>query len=377
MKEIIQKALSKGVEMHVAGQFDLAGQLYETVLKLQPDHADANHNMGLLKLDIGDDLEALPYLQTALQADISVAQFWLSYTKALIKLEKFDEVARILDLAKENGIEGEEFLESNQLVKSVTKSGKAIQAEVESPSPSDPSILDSLKLNNALRLAEKMAKDDNNEEAKKIYKDIVAKFPKNKRAQKNLTTLNKSQQSNATQGPPQETLDQLINLYDQGQLAAVIEQANTLTRQYPKAIAVWNVLGAAAAQTGQLAQAINAFKKITVIKPDNAQAYNNLGIALQQQGKLEEAVAAYKKALVINPNSANAYNNMGITLKHQGKLDEAIASYNKALALKPNYVEAAKNLVQLPIGSIGEKTISGLNKKSSSISEFFFINISS
>jgi len=83
--------------------------------------------------------------------------------------------------------------------------------------------------------------------------------------------------------------------------------------------------------------------------------------------KLEEAVAAYKNALVINPNSAKAYNNMGITLKHQGKLDEAIVSYNKALALKPNYVEAAKNLVQLPIGSIGEKTISESNKKSSSI----------
>ena len=61
MEEIIQEALNKGVEMHVAGEFDLAGQLYESVIKLQPNHADANHNMGLLKLDTGHDLEALPY----------------------------------------------------------------------------------------------------------------------------------------------------------------------------------------------------------------------------------------------------------------------------------------------------------------------------
>ena len=109
MEEIIHEALRKGVEMHVAGDFDLASQLYGSVIELKPDHADANHNMGLLKLDTGNDLEALPYLQTALQADTSIVQFWLSYIKALIKLDRRDDAGRILDLAKESGIESEEF----------------------------------------------------------------------------------------------------------------------------------------------------------------------------------------------------------------------------------------------------------------------------
>ena len=99
MQELIKETLTKSVEMHVAGEFDLASQLYASVLKLQPDHADANHNMGLLKLDMGNDLEALPYLQTALQADTRIAQFWLSYIKALVNLERLDEAGRILDLA--------------------------------------------------------------------------------------------------------------------------------------------------------------------------------------------------------------------------------------------------------------------------------------
>ena len=111
MDEIIQEALSKGVNMHVAGEFELAGKLYSSVMKLQPKHADANHNMGLLKVDTGQALEALPYLQTALQADTSVAQFWLSYIRALIKLDKTDEATRILNLAKESGVENEELLE--------------------------------------------------------------------------------------------------------------------------------------------------------------------------------------------------------------------------------------------------------------------------
>ena len=54
MEEIIQEALSKGVKMHVAGEFDLASKLYSSVMKLQPEHADANHNMGLLKIEMAD-----------------------------------------------------------------------------------------------------------------------------------------------------------------------------------------------------------------------------------------------------------------------------------------------------------------------------------
>ena len=131
MEEIIQEALNKGVEMHVAGEFDLASKLYESVINLQPNHADANHNMGLLKLDMGNDLEALPYLQTALEADTSIAQFWLSYIKALINLERLDEAGRILDLAKENGFEGGELVELTQLINTATEIETVSEREVD------------------------------------------------------------------------------------------------------------------------------------------------------------------------------------------------------------------------------------------------------
>ena len=135
MEEIIQEALSKGVEMHVAGEFDLASQLYESVIKLQPNHADANHNMGLLKLDMGNDLEALPYLQTALQLDTSIAQFWLSYMKVLINLERLDEASRILDLAKESGFEGEVFCDLQHSINFPTALDAVTEEEVVTTLP--------------------------------------------------------------------------------------------------------------------------------------------------------------------------------------------------------------------------------------------------
>ena len=201
-----------------------------------------------------------------------------------------------------------------------------------------------LSVDQALSKAKSHAEKGEIEIAQKLYQAVLQAVPKNKRALQALASLNKLQQSVNVQDPPQETIDQLFSIYNQGQLQAVVEQANFLTKQYPKAFVVWNVLGAAAAQTGNLDLAILAFEKVNVIKPDYADAYYNKGIALKDQGKLEEAVKAYSKALSIKPDYAAAYNNMGIVLKDQGKLEEALEAYNKAVAIKPDFANAYNNI---------------------------------
>ncbi len=288
MEEIIQEALGKGVEMHVAGELDLASELYASVIKLQPNHADANHNMGLLKVDKGQDLEALPYLQTALQADPSIAQFWLSYIRALIKLDKVDEAGRILSLAQESGVKSEEFPELHQQLNGLAS------VEKEAQSQSDASN------------------------------------------QSNLNT--------GSQAPPQQAINQLANLYNQGQLSAVVEQAQALTEQYPSAFIVWNILGAANKGLGRVGEAVRAFRKVTELNPTYADGFNNLGVALQEQGKLKEAIVSFNTALSIMPDYAEAYNNLGNALKRQSKLDEALVAYNKAITLKPDYASALNNM---------------------------------
>ena len=189
MEEIIQEALTKGVEMHVAGEFEFASQLYGSVIKLQPNHADANHNMGLLKVDTGNDLEALSYLQTALEADTSISQFWLSYINGLIKLDRMDEATKILCLAKDNGAEVEGFLELDRQL-NVPPAIDVIENTREYEiAPAKPNILDTLKLDKALRLAKQKTKEGSSEEAKLIYQDILNRFPKNRRAINGMKAL--------------------------------------------------------------------------------------------------------------------------------------------------------------------------------------------
>ncbi|MDA8741129.1 tetratricopeptide repeat protein [Rhodobacteraceae bacterium] len=201
-----------------------------------------------------------------------------------------------------------------------------------------------LSVDKAILKAKSHAKKGEIAEAQKLYQAVLQAFPKNKRAQQGLAALNKPKQPTATQGPPQDKINQLINLYNQGQLTAVVEQAQALTEQYPEAFMIWNILGAANNGLGRVQAASEAFKKVTELNPAYADGFNNLGITLKNQGKLDEAIASYNQALSLKPDYAEAYNNMGVALQDQGKLDEAIGAYNEALSLTPDYAEAYNNM---------------------------------
>ena len=205
-------------------------------------------------------------------------------------------------------------------------------------------MLTKLSVNQTLIKAKSHVKRGKVTEAQKLYEEILQKFPKNIQAQQALDALNKFNQNNAKQNPPQDAVNQLINLYNKGQLSDVVEQAQGFTKLYPEIFIIWNILGIAAAQKGMLDIAIEAFNKSISLKPDYAETYNNKGNVLKSQVKIEEAIDSYKKALSLNPDYAEAFSNMGNALQEQGKLDEAIVSYEKAIALKLDNPEAHNNI---------------------------------
>ena len=220
-----------------------------------------------------------------------------------------------------------------------------------------------LSVDRALLKAKSYAKKGDVEEALKLYQAVIRAFPKNKRAQQGLAALNKPQPSTLTQGPPLEAINQLINLYNQGQLIPVVKQTQALIEQYPKGFVIWNILGAANKGLGRIQAASEAFKKVTELNPTYAEGFNNLGVTLQDQGELDDAIASYNKALSLKPDYTEAYNNMGNALKDQGKLDEAIEAFKKALSLRPNYPEAHNNMsIALQVQGKLDEAIASYNK---------------
>ena len=201
-----------------------------------------------------------------------------------------------------------------------------------------------LSVNKALMEARHLVKRGETIKAEKLYNSVLKAFPKNKKARQGLSDIKKTIQTATSRNPPQNVLDQLIELYRKGSLEIVVEKAQVISKKYPETFIVWNILGAAAARMQKLDQAVFAFKKVTLIQPDYPEGFYNLGNALKDQGKLEEAIGAYKKAIACKMNYPEAFYNLGMAYKNKDNLDEAIKAYRKAIEFKPDYVEAHNNL---------------------------------
>ena len=204
-----------------------------------------------------------------------------------------------------------------------------------------------LSVEQSLMKAKSHVKKGDLAEAQKLYETILQNISNNIRTQKEIGALNNPIQNNIIQNPPQEAFSELVNLYNQGQMEAVIEQAEALTAQYPGAYVVWNMLGASRAQTGRLDEAVEAYKKSISLKPDCADTFNNIGVAFKQQGKFDEAIKSYKKSLSLKPDNAGVYYNLGFALRDNGKFNEAIQAYKKSISLKPDYIDSYNNMGNL------------------------------
>ena len=203
-----------------------------------------------------------------------------------------------------------------------------------------------LKLNQALRLAQKKLKDGSLYAAKCMYKDILKRFPKNKKAIEGLKLvyLKKISETKTNKNPPANDLQILIDLYGKGSFEKALEKTEFLSKKFPQSPVVLNIHGAVLQSLKRFDRSIDVFKEAIFIKPDFAEAYNNMGLSLTSQYKIIEAEEVFKKALAVNPDFAEAYNNMGIVLKEQGKMKEATDAYRKALFIKPDFVSVFKNL---------------------------------
>ena len=94
-----------------------------------------------------------------------------------------------LDQAKSKGAKGDGFDKLEQRLKDAGQEpleGKQIASE---PQPKQPNILDSSQTGSSDQSCKEESKRGSPEEAKRIYQDILTKFPKNKRASDGLKGL--------------------------------------------------------------------------------------------------------------------------------------------------------------------------------------------
>ena len=156
-------------------------------------------------------------------------------------------------------------------------------------------MLEKLPLDEAIIKAKSLVKNGEIEEAHNLYKSVSQSFLNQARdIKETLSNLNNITQKNDIQNLSQETIDQLINLYSEGQFLVVVKQARTLTRQYPNEGDIFHILGASLTRMGVFDEAIEAFKKAVSLRPDFAESHKNLGLALLNIGEIKEGLKEYE-----------------------------------------------------------------------------------
>jgi len=302
MELTVEQALWQGVAAHKEGKREQAERLYRAILRSQPLHPDANHNLGVLAVSFNKAGAALSLFKTALEANPTIEQFWFSYIDALIKEKLFDNAKLVLEQAKVQGVSGDKLI--------VLETQLAQTELVNEP--------DSAALNKELLLLQTQTKLSEPKKANK--RNIKAKFPS------------------------QQQLNSLLVHYQKGRLHDAEKLAVHITCEYPRNQFAWKVLGAVLEATGRKSEAADAKQTVVALSPKDAGAHYNLGNTLQEIGRLNEALASYKRAITLNPDFAEAHNNLGNTLQKLFRLDEAVASYNQAIDLNLNFFQAYSNL---------------------------------
>ena len=203
-----------------------------------------------------------------------------------------------------------------------------------------------LSVDQLLSKAKSLTRKGDINTAAQIYKSVLQRFPQNKRAIDGLRTLQKHRPVSAIPDnqPPQNQINVLIALLQQGQLKQLVQNATAMTRNFPNAIALYDLLGIAHMGLQNYDQCIACYQKALQIKPDFIAAYNNLGAALKAQGHFDLAIEYYHKALQFRPDYAEAHNNLGIAQQGIGNFDAAAESFKDALKIKPDYADAHLNL---------------------------------
>ena len=110
MELTIEQALQQGVTAHREGKLQEAERLYKAILHSQPEHPDANHNLGILAVSVNKAKVALPLFKTALDANPKIERFWLSYIAALIKEKQFENAKQVIDQSKKKDVAEEKLM---------------------------------------------------------------------------------------------------------------------------------------------------------------------------------------------------------------------------------------------------------------------------
>jgi tetratricopeptide (TPR) repeat protein len=287
----IEETFKLAVKNHQENKTDIAQELYNQVLKIDPKHSAALNNLGVIYRYLGENQKAKDCCEKAITVKPNYA-----------------------DAHNNLGVIWRDLGENQ---KAISCYEKAIAI--------NPNYADAH--NNLGVIYSDLGEK---QKAKNCYEKTIAIIPNFADAHNNLGSTFKDLGEN----------QKAINCY---------EKAIEINPNYVDA---HNNLGSAFKDLGENQKAKSCYEKAIAINPDHAAANYNLGVIWRDLGENQKAKSCYEKTIAINPNHAVAHNNLGIIFKELGENQKAISCYEKAIAINPDAFETMGNIANIYVSQL-------------------------
>ena len=377
----IDQVLQHGIAAHKAGQVQEADRFYTAILKAQPKHPEANHNMGVLAVGVGKIQEALPFFKTAMEENQTTAQFWISYIDALIKLDKLANAKALLNQAKTNGFKDDDFDKLEQRLNAANKEY-----------PLDDTLTETLETNQSYSLCTAIQLRENGEfdQAIELLEALVNQSPEDVNMLSMLAhccllggQVNEAKLhlDRATTIAPNNASVRWntarLKLKEQKPLEA-LNVARDTSQRFPDDVEGMGVLGACLRVNGEFVESLVVLNRAIELDPSYPEVLINRGLIRLSQGnttgalvdldlahrlkphireiwdlvvELKIEVQEYSDAILlliniieVDPDNAKWWAALAICNQNLGNFGASIEAYSKAIAIKPDYAEAYANL---------------------------------
>jgi tetratricopeptide (TPR) repeat protein len=265
------------------GDFNGAGQSYQSVVELRPQDPEGWFQAGYCLHKTGQTAAALDHLRKAADLGATWIEVPLAIAICLVGLKRYPEA---LD-ALETCLEREPDYVPALFTKAVT-----------------------------LHLTWDLAA------AAKLYDEVLLHDPSSREALMNMVSLGLQQKNY-----------QLVREY-----------SDRLLTVEPESTVGIEGLALEAFARNDFPGAETQYRRLTALAPDTPEHWLNLGISIERQQQLPAAIAAFEKAFEIRPDSLMGHTCLALALWKNRDLENAKASYESAVAKWPDHDDLTLNL---------------------------------
>lgn len=333
----VEKQLREAIKLHQSGRLSQAKALYRKILKIDPQYAEAHHNLGLVYSKKGALSEAIACFRkaTTLKPDLTTAQIQLG--AALQKLGRVDEAIR----AYQDAIEA-----NPRSIEAYRRLGTAHN--------------DAGNRKEAVECFHKVLQRDPDYASAPCYLGFV--YVLERELDRGIACFKQALTIKSDYAYAQYGLGTALE--ETGDVEGAVKRYQQALQLNPGLTAAKNNLDLAGKYLDRSRERLKKIRRKHSRSPEDAESNLNLGIALWNSNEAKEALNAIEAAIQHGCKRPDAFYYLGLIRNSLGETKEALSHIMEALKSEPEnvYYLAAQASIQRDQSRAG-RSVQGLNGK--------------